>query len=105
MDEPEPGLYILSQIFTLHDILLPFTLDALFSVLSIVLLIILSGLISGSEIAYFSLDPADIEELKAKDNHVNKHVLTHLDSPKKLLATILISNNFINVSTELIICL
>jgi len=102
MDEPEPGLYFLSQFFTLHDIILPFTLDAMISIISIVLLIILSGLISGSEIAYFSLEPAEIEELKAKDNHVNKHVLSHLDNPKKLLATILISNNFINVSIVLI---
>ncbi|RLD67896.1 MAG: hypothetical protein DRI84_01290 [Bacteroidetes bacterium] len=102
MDESEPGLLFLSQILTFNNILLPFTVDALYSIISIVLLIILSGLISGSEIAYFSLNPASIEELKSHKTSANKRVLEHLESPKKLLATILISNNFINVSIVLI---
>ena len=102
MDESEPGFIILSQLFTFHSILLPFTLDAFFSILSIVLLLILSGLISGSEIAYFSLDPSNIEELKTENTKTDKLVLEHLENPKKLLAVILISNNFINVSIILI---
>jgi len=101
MDESEPGLYLLSQLFTLNDILLPFTWDAVYSTVSIILLIILSGLVSGSEIAFFSLDPAQIEELKSKKAE-NDQALNLLENPKKLLATILISNNFINVSIILI---
>jgi gliding motility-associated protein GldE len=101
MDESEPGLYLLSQLFTLNDILLPFSWDAVYSTVSIILLIILSGLISGSEIAFFSLDPAQIEELKSKKVE-NAQSLNLLENPKKLLATILISNNFINVSIILI---
>ena len=41
MDESEPGLYLLSQLFTLNDILLPFSWDAVYSTVSIILLIIL----------------------------------------------------------------
>ena len=64
----------------------------------IVLIILLtsSALISGSEIAFFSLNQTDLNELSnnGKDENI---VVTLLDRPRKLLATILITNNFINI--------
>jgi gliding motility-associated protein GldE len=63
----------------------------------IILLLICSALISGAEIAYFSLTPAQLKEIKTKESHINRIILSHLKSPKRLLATILISNNFVNV--------
>ncbi len=57
----------------------------------------LSAMISGSEIAYFSLSPKDLDELKSKDTKTNKLTLKHLSYPELLLATILIGNNFVNV--------
>ena len=102
MDESEPGFYFLNQILTLNSVFLPFTTDALLSILSITVLIIFSGLISGSEIAFFSLSPKHLEELKSQKEMGNTHILSLLQDPKKLLATILISNNFINVSIVLI---
>ncbi len=102
MDESEPGLYLISHLFTLNSMVLPFTMDALFSIISIVVLIIFSGLISGSEIAFFSLEPAHIENIKSQKSDTNTKVITLLENPKKLLAGILISNNFINVSIVLI---
>ncbi len=54
-------------------------------------------MISGSEIAYFSLSPKDLDELKSKDTKTNKLTLKHLSYPELLLATILIGNNFVNV--------
>ena len=57
------------------------------------LLIICSAFISGAEVAYFSLDTSDLEELE-KDGET---VLKLLKNPNQLLATILIANNFINV--------
>ncbi|RUA30598.1 MAG: hypothetical protein DSY76_02390 [Bacteroidetes bacterium] len=102
MDESEPGLYLISHLFTLNSIVLPFTLDALFSIISIIVLIITSGLISGSEIAFFSLEPNDIEEIKSNKADESVGILRLLENPKKLLASILISNNFINVSIVLI---
>jgi len=102
MDESEPGLYFISHLFTLNSIVLPFTMDALFSIISIIVLIIFSGLISGSEIAFFSLEPAHIEDIKSQKTATNTKVITLLENPKKLLAGILISNNFINISIVLI---
>ncbi len=57
-----------------------------------------SALISGSEIAFFSLSPLQTEEIKTVNNKKNQLIIFLLESPKYLLATILISNNFVNVS-------
>ena len=61
-------------------------------------LLILSGIISGSEVAYFSLTSNEISILKSKNNSSLKKILLLLKSPQKLLATILILNNLINVA-------
>ena len=63
----------------------------------LVLLLFLSGLVSGSEVAFFSLDPEDLEKNKNKDG-TDKLILKLLENPKKLLATILILNNMINIA-------
>ena len=102
MDESEPGLYLISHLYTLNSIVLPFTMDALLSIISILILILFSGLISGSEIAFFSLNPTQIEEIKSQKDDKNSRIIHLLENPKKLLARILISNNFINVSIVLI---
>ena len=65
---------------------------ALFVVL---LLIILSALISGSEVAYFSLSTADRHKLTKSDR--DQKVIHNLEMPEKLLATILVANNFVNI--------
>lgn len=66
--------------------------------LSCILLLICSGLISGSEVALFSLTPTDKNKLN--DSKLKKHklIIQLIKSPKKLLATILIANNLINIT-------
>jgi len=61
------------------------------------ILLLASALISGSEAAFFSLSPTDKEDLKASDSKKADFVLRLLKKPKDLLATILITNNFVNV--------
>jgi len=63
-------------------------------VITLILLLILSGLISGTEVAFFSISKTDLED--KEDKNVNL-VEALLQNQKKLLATILISNNFINI--------
>ena len=60
------------------------------------LALLLSGFISGSEIAYFSLTPAQEEDLD--DSNAGRRVLALLRKPERLLATILIANNLVNVA-------
>ncbi|PIA78666.1 magnesium/cobalt efflux protein [Gaetbulibacter sp. 4G1] len=62
------------------------------------LLLICSALISGAEVALFSLTRTDIEEgLEVKSKRI-QIIAKLLEHPKKLLATILVSNNFINIA-------
>jgi len=72
--------------------------EAIVSIVIMILLIIASGLVSGSETAFFSLKPAHLEKLRHSKHHIDKHILQLREKPKLLLATILISNNFINVA-------
>ncbi|MCB0667773.1 MAG: gliding motility-associated protein GldE [Saprospiraceae bacterium] len=69
--------------------------------LSIVLLLLLlacSALISGAEVAYFSLSPADLHLLANEGSTNSKRILQLRENPRMLLATILISNNFVNIA-------
>lgn len=76
--------------------------EATFGLFSIGLLLICSALVSGSEIAYFSLNPNDRERLEQEDKNSNRRILWLIEQPEKLLATILISNNFINIAIVLL---
>ncbi len=71
-------------------------------VLAIVLLLFCSALISGSEIAYFSLDHNDLERLDQESGVVSRRVLFLRNRQQELLATILIGNNLVNVAIVLI---
>tara|TARA_Y100000385_G_scaffold238756_1_gene253852 strand:+ start:4339 stop:5595 length:1257 start_codon:yes stop_codon:yes gene_type:complete len=60
------------------------------------LLLICSALISGSEVAFFSLNASDLESLE-ENNAENEKINNLLEQPEELLGTILITNNFVNV--------
>jgi gliding motility-associated protein GldE len=60
------------------------------------LLLICSALISGSEVAFFSLNASDLESLE-ENNAENERINNLLKQPEELLGTILIANNFVNV--------
>lgn len=66
------------------------------------ILIVFSALISGSEIAFFSLSPMHIKQLRSEKNSSNNLIISLLERPKRLLATILIANNFVNVAIVII---
>lgn len=78
------------------------TLEVVLPVLSLIVLLFMSGLISGSEIAFFSLSPEDVEIIKNEKNQSNSTLLRLREKPQSLLATILISNNFINIGIVII---
>ena len=73
-------------------------LPVITSIVILLILLLASALISGSEVAFFSLKPKDIEGLEGQSEKHAILTLDLLDRPKDLLATILIANNFINVS-------
>ncbi|RMG76257.1 MAG: gliding motility-associated protein GldE [Bacteroidetes bacterium] len=61
------------------------------------ILLFLSALFSGSEVAFFSLTPSDKQHIKEEGGKISELVLLHLEEPKKLLATILVANNTVNI--------
>ena len=75
----------------------PFNIGTIVSILIMVLLLFCSALISGSEVALFSLSPQQINDIESEPNQNNRRLLKLLRMPEQLLATILIGNNFVNV--------
>lgn len=60
-------------------------------------------MISGSEVALFSLNPQNIKEMSESENKRDKTVIKMLENPQRLLAAILIGNNFVNVAVILLL--
>lgn len=79
-----------------------FTVNAVIGLVVLCLLLVTSALISSSETSFFSLKPADIEDLESRTDSKSLTVLKLRENPKMLLATILIGNNFVNVTTTLL---
>lgn len=66
------------------------------------ILLFCSAVISGAEVALFSLSQTDLNEIEAKKTSRGKIIISLLSKPKKLLATILVGNNFINIAIVLL---
>jgi gliding motility-associated protein GldE len=62
-----------------------------------ILLLMLSAMASGSEVAFFSLTRSDMEELERSNSAGSQRVLSLLENPDRLLATILVTNNMVNI--------
>ncbi len=75
----------------------PFTLTILVGLLIILILLLASALISGSEVAFFALGPKGKEEIEFKNGRIPRAAKELLSHPDRLLATVLITNNFVNV--------
>ena len=67
------------------------------------LLLIVSGFASGSEIAIFSLSPNDVSELEEGKSDADRKVIELREDSERTLATILITNNLVNV-TIIMLC-
>jgi len=83
---------IASQLFVLT------TTGFAISWLFLLILIISSALISGSEIAFFSLSPKDMSDLGEEEDKASKRIVSLKEKPRTLLATILITNNLVNIA-------
>jgi gliding motility-associated protein GldE len=78
-------------------IIRPITFQSVFALLATGLLLVLSALISGAEVSFFSLSPKQIDTLKQEQSRSSIQILDLLSQPKHLLSTILICNNFVNI--------
>ena len=79
------------------------SIGVLLSLICTIVLLYLSGLASGSEIAFFSLSPKEISQLDAEHSSTDKSIISLREDSERTLATILIVNNFVNV-TIIMLC-
>lgn len=98
--DPEPYLELISVILT--PFFTGFTVNAVIGLIILCFLLAASALISSSETSFFSLRPADIDDLESRNDSKSQLVLKLREQPKLLLATILIGNNFVNVTITLL---
>jgi gliding motility-associated protein GldE len=98
--DPDPLIGLLTVVS--NNFFTGFTVNAIIGIVILCLLLVASALISGSETAFFSMQPADIDELESRNDAKSQLVLKLREKPKTLLATILIANNFINVTITLL---
>ncbi len=91
VDEPYPGALLALVVASS-------TIFYLTISLIIVFLLFCSAMISGSEVAFFSLTPAEAEECRQGKKSSEQNIVRLLNNPRLLLATILILNNLVNVA-------
>jgi Mg2+/Co2+ transporter CorB len=90
--DPEPSLFFSYAIDT----------DLVFGFIGIFALLFCSALVSGAEVALFSLSQKDIDVTLQENVSKGKIISELLEKPKKLLATILVANNFINIGVVIL---
>ena len=84
--------------FVLASIVQPFSINALIAFFVTIACLFVSAFVSASEVAFFSLSPKDFERMDEEKNPVDEKIKLLLQKPEHLLATILITNNLVNVS-------
>lgn len=98
-DSPEPYSCFVSIILSFFN---TFNTEAAIALFVMAILLILSALVSGSEIAFFSLKHSQLEDLHDDGSTRALRVISLMEKPKRLLATILITNNVVNIAVIII---
>ena len=104
--DPDPLSCLLSVLYTASEtplvtIIQPNLVGPVIAIIVAVFGLFLSAFNSGSEIAYFSLREDDIDSIE--DTHQRERVRELLSNPEKLLATILVGNNLVNIMIAIVL--
>ncbi|MEG0852148.1 MAG: CNNM domain-containing protein, partial [Flavobacterium sp.] len=90
--DPEPSLLFTSTL----------DINLIIGFVGIFILLFLSAIVSGAEVALFSLSQKDIDQTLQENFSKGKIISDLLDKPKKLLATLLVANNFLNIGVVIL---
>jgi gliding motility-associated protein GldE len=90
--DPEPSLFFTTTL----------DINLIIGFVGIFILLFLSAIVSGAEVALFSLSQKDINETLQNNYSKGKIISNLLDKPKKLLATLLVANNFLNIGVVIL---
>lgn len=98
MDVPSSIYFLKYPLPLLGIIVKTFSFSVLLAIIGMLLLLLVVAIVSAAESAFFSLTPTDMEELRTSGEKTDDKILTLIEGPKRLLATLLISVNFINIA-------
>lgn len=98
--ESEPPLSIFFDFATFMPL---FILADLNNILLLCVLLMLSGVFSGSEVALFSLTSSEIEDIQEENTSTSRALIFFKDHPKRLLALLLIGNTFVNIGIAILV--
>lgn len=73
-----------------------------FGLLAMVILLLLSGLVAAAEVSFFSLEPKDFDAIKKDNSSSALKILELLSRQKKLIATLVLAHNFVNIGVVVI---
>lgn len=101
--DPLPASPLAINLIILLDRAIELTAPASWSAWTLLLILavvclLISAFVSGSEIAFFGLTPQEMEELRDSDNPTDRRAIGMLNDSERLLATILITNNLVNIT-------
>ncbi|MDE6460102.1 MAG: gliding motility-associated protein GldE, partial [Paramuribaculum sp.] len=100
--DPLPAADCVAGIFSAVSVAIPeFSVGQIVALACALVALMISGFVSGSEIAFFSLTENQLEDLE--DSRKGETIISLVKHPERLLATILIANNFVNV-TIVVLC-
>lgn len=100
------SIFALLQFFSIPLSYVGFSVPGFGAIVALIiamLLLVVSGFISGSEIAFFSLSPAELAKCRESDSASDKRIIELVEQPDRLLATILITNDFVNVGIVMLL--
>lgn len=93
----DPGSYL--NLSVILSLLKPLTPDLLVPFITVIVLLALSAMFSSAEVAYFSLSPGQLAEIKEeKKSRINQVISSLLNHPARFIATLLISNSGVNIA-------
>lgn len=99
MEDTDSDPYAAILITTANAVFQPISYQVIIGLIVMLILLLCSAIISGSEVAFFSLGPSHLKAIRSEKMKNGEQLFALLEKPKQLLATILIANNFVNVAT------
>jgi len=93
-----PDLVLIDNLFSI----ILFSTGLIGSIILLVVLLIGSALVSGSEVAFFSLSKTQLQDLEKEETKSSSSLISLRQKPRELLATILVANNLINIAIVVI---
>jgi putative hemolysin len=95
-DPPSYYSYLVSALLS------PFNVELVVSIAGIIFLLLLSALVSGAEAAFFSLSTSELEECRHRPQRSYQQIADLLQQPRRLLTTLLVMDNLINIGLVII---